>query len=193
LKKLIYMIKDPVNFFENVKGENWKPALTFFSKITLIISILTPIVNFLGIKSTDYSSSYQAQILAYKIVKEYLIPKYGALAYLIEPFLIIGLAYMLLFSMTIFFHILYRLMGGKGTILSTWKALCYGIGPCIFGGFLPYISLFAAFYSLLLQLYIGPKILHEIEESKMILFLAAVLALTFIEMFLTDTTISFLK
>jgi len=84
-------------------------------------------------------------------------------------------------------------MGAKGTISSTWKALCYGIGPCIFGGFLPYISLFAAFYSLLLQLYIGPKILHGIEESKMILFLAAVLALTFIEMFLTGTTMSFLK
>jgi len=33
LKKLIYMIKDPINFFENVKGENWKPALTFFPKL----------------------------------------------------------------------------------------------------------------------------------------------------------------
>ena len=144
------MLRDPIKFFESIKNENWKPSLIFFSEVTLIISILTPIVNFLGIKSTDYSSSYQAQILAYKIIEEHLIPKYGALAYLIEPLLIIGFAYLLLFSMTIFFHIFYKLMGGKGTILSTWKALCYGIGLCILGGFLPYISLFAAFYSLLL-------------------------------------------
>ena len=164
-----------------------------FSEVTLIISILTPIVNFLGIKSTDYSSSYQAQILAYKIIEEHLIPKYGALAYLIEPLLIIGFAYLLLFSMTIVFHIFYKLMSGKETILSTWKALCYGIDPCILGGFLPYISLFAAFYSLLLQLYVGPKILHGIEESKMIVLLAVILALTFIEMFLTGTTVNFLK
>jgi len=84
-------------------------------------------------------------------------------------------------------------MGGKGTILSTWKAFCYGIGPCILGGFLPYISLFAAFYSLLLQLYMGPKVLHEIKELKMIIFLAVILALTFIEMFLTGTTVNFSK
>ena len=127
------------------------------------------------------------------MVEEYLIPKYGTLAYLFEPFLIIGLAYILLFLMTIFFHIFFKLMGGKGTILSTWKALCYGIGPCILGGFLPYISLFAAFYSLLLQLYMGPKVLHEIKESKMIIFLAVILALTFIEMFLTGTTVNISK
>ena len=150
LNKLIHMLRDPIKFFESIKNENWKPSLIFFSEVTLIISILTPIVNFLGIKSTDYSSSYQAQILAYKTIEEHLIPKYGALAYLIEPLLIIGFAYLLLFSMTIVFHIFYKLMGGKGTILSTWKVLCYGIDPCILGGFLPYISLFAAFYSLLL-------------------------------------------
>nr|MDO8044431.1 hypothetical protein [Candidatus Baldrarchaeota archaeon] len=73
------------------------------------------------------------------------------------------------------------------------ETLCYGIGPCILGGFLPYISLFAAFYSLLLQLYVGTKILHGIEESKMIVLLAVILALTFIEMFLTGTTVNFLK
>jgi len=111
LKKLIYMIRDPVNFFENVKDEDWKPALIFFSKITLIISILTPIVNFLGIKSTDYSSAYQAQILAYRIVVERLITKYGTLAYLFEPFLIIGLAYILLFLMTIFFSYFLQING----------------------------------------------------------------------------------
>ena len=54
-----------------------------------------------------------------------------------------------------------------------------------------HISLFAAFYSLLLQLYMGLKVLHEIKESKMIIFLAVMLALTFIEMFLTSTTVNF--
>jgi len=37
----------------------------------------------------------------------------------------------------------------------------------------------------------GLKVLHEIKESKMIIFLAVMLALTFIEMFLTSTTVNF--
>ena len=97
----------------------------------------------------------------------------------------------MLFIMTGFFHLIFKLMGAKSTTLNAWKSMCYGIGPCIIGGFLPYISLFVAFYSLILQLYIGPKILFEVKESRLTIFLAIILALTFIEMFLKGTTAGF--
>jgi len=82
-------------------------------------------------------------------------------------------------------------MGGKGTISHAWKAVCYGTAPCILGGFIPYVSLFAGFYSFLLQLYVGPKMLYNILESKALVFLALMLALTFIKMFVLGSTVGY--
>ena len=98
---------------------------------------------------------------------------------------------MLLLFLTLFLHVAYKLMGGKGNISYAWKALCYGAAPCILGGFLPYIALFAAFYSFLYQFYIDPKILYEVGENKASVFMALLLALTFIEMFTRGTTTGF--
>jgi hypothetical protein len=180
---------NPVDFFEEAKNEGARPAFVFSLKITMVISVVTPIVNYFGVESTDFSSAYQAQIMAYRLAKNYLLPQYGVYAYLCESILIFGFACMMLVFLAGFLHIVYKLMGGKGSILNGWKATCYGVGPCLLGGFLPYIALFAAFYSLLLQFYIGPKILYEVKEWKALLFLSMIIALTFIEMFMFGTTI----
>lgn len=187
--RLLDLLMAPVDFFEKVKNEGGKPAFVFFLQITLVISIVTPIVNYFGIASTDFSSAYQAQIMAYRFVQGSLLFQYGGYAYLLESILILGLAFVMLVFLTGFIHILYKLMGGRGPILNGWKAVCYGVGPCLLGGFLPYIALFAAFYSLLLQFYIGPKILYEVKEWKALLFISIIIALTFIEMFRFGTTV----
>lgn len=150
--------------------KNWKPAFKFFLVITVILSIVTPIMNYFRIESTDFSSAYQAQILAYRFLKGTLLTQYGTSAYLIEAFFIMGFAVIILLFLTGFLHLTFRLMGGKGPVLNAWKASCYGVGPCILGGFLPHISLFAAFYSLILQLYIGPRVLYRVKESRAIVF-----------------------
>jgi len=161
--KLFDLLKNPTEFFENVRDENWKPAFKFFLVITIILSIITPIVNYFGIRSTDFSSAYQAQILAYRLLEDPLLTRYGTFAYPIEGFLIVGFAVIILLFTAGFLHLIFRLMGGKEPVLNAWKAVCYGVGPCILGGFLPYISLFAAFYSLILQLYIGPRVLYGVK------------------------------
>jgi len=190
---LFDLLKDPIEFFENVKGENWKPAFKFFLAITVILSIVTPIVNYIGVESADFSSACQAQILAYGLLESTLLSQYGISAYLIEAFLIVGFAVAIALSLTGFLHLFYRLMGGRGSVLNAWKAVCYGVGPCILGGFLPYISLFAAFYSLILQVYVGPRILYRVEESRAIVFLVVMLTLTFIEIFMKGTTVGFFE
>jgi hypothetical protein len=187
--RLLGLLKNPTEFFENVRGEDWKPAFKFFLVITIILSIVTPIVNYFGIESTDFSSAYQAQIIAYRLVKNTLLTQYGEYAYLIGSFLILVFACGILIFGTAFLHLIFRLMGGKGPILNAWKAMCYGVGPCILGGFLPYISLFAGFYSLILQFYIGPRVLYRVKESRAIVFLAILLALIFIKMFVRGTTV----
>ncbi|MEX2689263.1 MAG: hypothetical protein Q6351_002920 [Candidatus Njordarchaeum guaymaensis] len=107
----------------------------------------------------------------------------------IEPGLILAVSVMILVVTAVFFHIFLRLIGGHGSIKNIWKALYYGATPCIFGGFLPYISLFVAFYSLLLQFYIRPKVLYNIPESRMLPFVSSIIALAFIEMFVFESTV----
>ncbi|NWG11037.1 hypothetical protein HXY33_04715, partial [Candidatus Bathyarchaeota archaeon] len=106
-RQLIKLLTDPNAFFNNARTESWKPCFIFFLWVTLIIAVITPIVNFFGIESTDASSSYQAQILAYNFVKNSL-QTYGFLAYIIEAVLIFALAIPILLFLTIFLHSIYR-------------------------------------------------------------------------------------
>jgi hypothetical protein len=191
LRKLAKQLADPNAFFNRIQNENWKPAFVFFSWITLFISIITPLVNYFGVESTDFSSSYQAQILAYDFVKDNLLSSYGAYAYIMEAVLIFAFAIPILLFLTLLLHLIYRFIGGKGPIINAWKAACYGIGPCLLGGFLPYVALFAGFYSFAMQFYLGPKILYNAKESRAIVIFAGFIALSFIEMFVRGTTVAF--
>jgi len=190
-EKLIKQLGNPKQFFTDAQQEGWKPAFVFFLWITLSISFITPVVNYFGIESTDFSSSYQSQILAYNLVKNSLLKPYGAYAYFIEVGLIFAFAVSILLFLTLFLHLIYRAIGGKGSVLNAWKAVCYGTGPCILGGFLPYISLFAGFYSFAMQFYLGPMTLYEAKESRAIVVFVALIAWTFIEMFVFGRTAGF--
>jgi hypothetical protein len=189
--RLADLLKNPTGFYEDARTQNWKPPFSFYLTITAILSIATPIINYLGIESTDLSSAYQAQILSYRLLP-LLLPYFGLYAYLLEALLILGVSIAILLLLTAFVHLIYRAIGGKGTILNAWKSSCYGVGPCILGGFIPYISLFASTWSLLLQLYIGPKTLYKAKESTALVFLAIILSLTFLEMLTEGTTVDFL-
>jgi len=191
IEKLAEQLTNPREFFNDVRSEDWKPAFIFFLWVTLFISIVTPIVNYWGIESTDISSSYQAQIAAYNLVKHNLLDRFGAYAYVLEGGLVFVFSLPFLVFLTLLLHLIYRLIGGQGSILNSWKAACYGIGPCLLGGFLPYISLFAGFYSFSMQFYLGPMTLYKAKESRAIVVFVAFIVLTFIEMFVLGTTVGF--
>jgi len=82
-------------------------------------------------------------------------------------------------------------MVGQGPILNAWKAACHGIGPCLLGGFLPYISLFVALYSFAMRFYLGPMTLYKAKESRAIIVFVAFITLTFIEMLVPGRTVGF--
>jgi len=188
---LAKQLTNPSEFFNSVRAEGWKPAFVFFLWVTLFISVVTPIVNYLGIATTDFSASYQSQILAYNFVKNNLLEPFGASAYLIEAVLIFVFAISMLLFLTLFLHLIFRVIGGQGSVLNAWKAVCYGIGPCLLGGFLPYISLFAGFYSFAMQFYLGPMTLYKAKEGRAIVVFVALIAWAFIEMFVLGTTVGF--
>ena len=189
IEKLVKQLANPSEFFNNVRTEGWKPAFIFFLWVTLFISIVTPVINYFGIESTDLSSSFQAQIVAYNLLKSSLLDFYGVYAYFIEAVLIFAFSILFLVFLTLLLHVVYRGIGGCGSVVNAWKAACYGTGPCLLGGFLPYISLFVAFYSFAMQFYLGPMTLYGAKESRAIVVFVAFIALTFIEMFVFGTTV----
>jgi hypothetical protein len=189
LKKFRAQIAGPREFFSNVREEGWKPCFIFYVWVTLFISVATPVLNYFGMESTDISSSYQSQILAYNFVKNNLFPAYGNVAYLFGAVLIFPISLFVLGFLTLLMHAIYRVIGGQGSMLNAWKAVCYGIGPCLLGGFLPYVALFAGFYSFAMQFYLGPMTLYSAKEGRAILVFTSFIAMVFIEMFMAGTTV----
>jgi hypothetical protein len=189
IRKLVHLLARPDRFFEDVRAEGAGEPLLFFLKVSAIIALFTPIVNYLGLPSNDASAAYQAQILAWQITEDQLLPTLGNWAYVIEVFLIFGLSLLVLLFMTAFLHVVFRVLGGKGSILNAWKAACYGAGPCVILGWIPYWSLFVAVWSLLLQFYYGPKTLYRMKEGTALAILAFIVGATLLELIVKGTTV----
>jgi hypothetical protein len=191
IKKLIRLLKQPDEFYEDIREESARQPLIFFLQVSAIIAVFTPIVNYLGWPSADDSAAYQAQIMAWQVTEEQLIPALGGWAYVAEAFLILGLSLVVALFMTGFLHLIYRVLGGKGPLLNAWKAACYGVGPCVLLGWVPYWSPFVAVWSLLLQFYYGPKILYRMKEGIALAVLAFIVGATLLELMTKGTTVGF--
>jgi hypothetical protein len=188
-KKLFRMLRQPDEFFEEIREESARQPFVFFLQVSAIIALFTPIANSLGLPSTDHSAAYQAQIMAWQITREQLLPLLGGWAYVVEIFLILGLSLVVLVFMTGFLHLVFRLLGGKGPILNAWKAACYGAGPCVLLGWIPYWTLLVAAWSLLLQFYYGPKVLYRMREGTALAILAFIISATLLELIVKGTTV----
>jgi len=189
--KFYRILIDPDGFYESATGESFIEPFRFLLVISSIIAFFTPIANVLGWPSTDISSVYQAQILAWRITDVYLIPLMGGWAFVIEAFLIIGFVIVLAIFLTCFVHLIYLLIGGKGSLLAAWKAVCYGTAPCLLFGWVPYWSLFMATWSMVLQVYIGPKALYHPPRGRAVWVLSFIIGSTLIEFAAAGTTVGF--
>ncbi|MGC9523248.1 MAG: YIP1 family protein [Anaerolineae bacterium] len=191
LKRLFWMLSEPERFFEAVRTEGYRDPFLFLVRVSAVIALFTPLMNYLGYESTDRTSTYQAQIIAWQITREQLLPRLGTLAYVVEAVLILGLAIVIALFLAGFLHLVFRVLGGRGPFLNAWKAVCYGTGPCVLLGWLPYWSLFVGAWSLVLQLYYGPKVLYRMREGRALLILALFLGATLLEFATKGTTVGF--
>ncbi len=84
-RKLLWMLKQPEEVFEGVREEGCGEPFIFRLRVSAVIAFFAPIVDYLGSASTDRTSTYQAQILAWRITSEQLLPCLGAWAYVLKP------------------------------------------------------------------------------------------------------------
>lgn len=183
------ILKQPDRFFEEIREEKWRQPLFFLFQASAVIALFTPIVNYLGWPSTDLTSTYQAQIIAWRITQKWLLPRLGASAYVVEAFLIVALAVVIAAILAGLLHLAYRGLGGRGPLVHAWKAVCYGVAPCVLFGWIPYWTLFVGAWSFLLQLYLGPKVLYHISEGRALLILSFFLGYTLLEFAIRGTTV----
>lgn len=189
IRELISMLKTPEMFFESIREEGCLRPFSFLLRVSIVIAVFSPIVNYLGWPSTDRTSTYQAQIIAWRITSTHLLPRLGIWAYVVESLLILVLALVIALLLTVVTHFIFRALGGQGSILNAWKSICYGTGPCAFFGWVPYWSLFVGSLSLVFQLYYGPKALYRVKEGRALLILAFFVGTALLEFATKGTTV----
>lgn len=189
LNKWIRMLREPDGFFAGLDGEGLREPFLFLVAVCTIIAVFTPVAHLIGWPSTDLSASLQAQILAWRTTEVYLLPRLGGWAYLVEVPLILAFALILTPIMSVFVHVLYRLAGGRGGLIQAWKAICYGVGPCVLLGWVPYWSMLVACWSLVIQFYYAPKTLYGVREGRALMILALIVGATLLELATAGTTV----
>jgi hypothetical protein len=191
LRRLLRTLTVPDQLFAEVEAEGYREPFLFLLIVSSVIAAFTALFNGLGWPSTDTSASLQAQIFASRVTEQWLVPRLGAWAYVVEAPLIVALAAILAGLMAGFIHVLYRLAGGKGGPLHAWKSVCYGLAPCLLFGWIPYWSLFVGSWALVLQLYFAPKTLYRVREGRALVILSVIVASVLAEFALRGTTVGF--
>ncbi len=190
-KELFWILVKPTTFFTDIDQERFWQPLRFLLFISTILGIGTAWVNYLGWPSTDFSSAFQAQILAWRLTESILLPRFGVVAFFLEYLLIVLLTPIFAVGLAVIIHVLYTILGGHGRFNEAWKAVCYGAAPSVLFGWVPYWSLIVASWSMILQVFYGPKIRYKIPEDRALWILAFFFGATLIEFALSGTTVGF--
>jgi len=174
------MLEAPSETLAKLVSERTLNALAFLLTVGAITALLTPLQVYLGFEDINgLHAGGQAEILAKEISTMFklgieLRPP------LIEAFYV----FILLFS-TGYLHIILRAVGGKGSITDTLKMIAYGDAPGLLFGWIPYFATTAALWAAVIQLFIGPVVLHKISWAKAAILFSTLVGLGLIEIALS--------
>lgn len=174
----------PEPFFQTRQDEtSWSKPFAHLFLLALWLSLGSVLAWSAGVPGdTPVNSSLGAQMDIYPYWRDTLLPKYGALSY---PF---AMAFIMLEMFIISFiwipmvFFVFRFLGGKRepwqrSLLHAAQGFIYGLSPCFFGGFLPYLALLTGVYATLLQFFRGPAITLQNKSWIPYLFVSIFLAL----------------
>jgi hypothetical protein len=129
---------------------------------------------------TPLNSSLGAQMDVYPYWRGTLLPGFGLWSYPLAAGLIALEMWIITAIWTPVVFLVFRYLGGTkepGGLRRAFQGFVYGLTPCAFGGFLPYLALVAGVYASLLQFYRGPALTLNNRSAAPFLFLSLCLAL----------------
>jgi len=174
------MLKAPSETLAKLVPERTVNALAFLLIVGATTALLTPVQVYLGFEDINgLHAGGQAEFLAKDISTMF---KLG-----IEwrPVLIEVLYVFILLFTTGYLHIILKAVGGKGSIKDTLKMIAYGDAPGLLFGWIPYFATMSAIWAAVIQLLIGPVVLHKISWAKACIVFSVLVGLGIIEIALS--------
>jgi branched-chain amino acid transport system permease protein len=158
--KVVGFIRSPTETFNNVKDEDWRSSIKHYLKLLVLFAIL--------------------QTVLFVVIPEYytLITSFTTMFLPIRPFLpwppLLGLFCILLGGLIIILitslltHIFTYVLGSKRGMRQTIKSVAYGSTPLLLLGWIPFLGIIFAIWSLVVSTK-GIRQLHEISTEKAII------------------------
>jgi len=174
------MLREPSKTLEELRLEKTMYALVFLLIVGAVTALLTPLQVLMGFEDINgLHAGGQAEYLARDLSTMYGIG--------IEwrPMLIEILYVSVLLFSTGYLHIILKAVGGKGTVKDTLKMIAYGDAPGLLFGWIPYFATISAIWAAVIQLFIGPMILHKLSWAKTTIIFSTLLGIGLIEIALS--------
>jgi hypothetical protein len=174
------MLRSPSETLTKLVSESTLNALTFLLIVGTTTALLTPVQVYLGFEDINgLHAGGQAEFLAKDISNTF---KLG-----IEwrPLLIEAFYVFILLLTTGYLHIILKVAGGKGSIKDTFKMITYGDAPGLLFGWIPYFATISAIWSAVIQLLIGPIVLHRVTWAKTCIIFSVLVGVGIIEIALS--------
>jgi hypothetical protein len=152
-------ILDPVATFQKVKNVNLGDALKYYLIIVVINAILSAII---GLVIVNAIWAIFAPIFAQIGVPLSVAAGAGVVLFAI---LLIFVQLLMVFIIAGWLHIFVYLFGGRKGYIQTLKAISYGSTPSMLIGWIPFIGIIGAIWSLILAI-LGVRELQELTPGK---------------------------
>lgn len=174
------MLMAPMATLGKLGSETAPRAIAFLLIVGAVTALLTPLQVYLGFEDVNgLHAGGQAEVLAkdfstmYKLGVEWR-------PLLIEVFYVFILA-----ITTGYLHIILKAVGGKGSTKDTLKMIAYGDAPGLLFGWIPYFATMSAVWAAVIQLLIGPVVIHKISWTKAVIMFSVLIGLGVIEIALS--------
>lgn len=182
LRRFVEIVIDPDAFFERVREEKaWSKPLAHLAILALWLAFGSVVAWGWGSPGdTPINSALGAQMDVYPYWHETLLPRYGVASYPMAMGLIVLEMFIITAIWTPVVFLVFRYAGGvnePGGLLRAFQGFVYGLTPCAFGGFVPYLALFTGVYATLLQFGRGPALTLRNRTAVPYLFVSLFLAL----------------
>ena len=165
--KAIEIMKHPdIVFQEEAENKGYWPILRFYLGISIVVAILTPVVNWFHIPCDIVHAGTNAQMGAY-VQAPALEASTGVSRYFwvaILTYLGNALKFPILGAL---FHIFAMILGGQGTLEDSFKVAVYAAAPVLLLGWVPYFGLLSGLWTGYLYV-VGFWKLHSVDLGKSI-------------------------
>jgi hypothetical protein len=178
--KAFSMLKDPSTTLEEIRSGKVQNAFVFLLVIGAVTAFLSPLQIYLGFEDINgLHAGGQAEFLAKDVAMMY------ELGLEWRPFLIEMFYVCILLFTTAYLHAILKAVGGKGTLKDTLMMIAYGDAPGLLFGWIPYFATVAALWAAVIQLFIGPIVLHKISWARASIVFSTLMGLGLIEIALS--------